>query len=108
MKGLGMVLVLLGLLCPAFGQQGDVQPAPVGREVTIKGPLLSTFHFKGPEAQAHDPEAHKGGKSILVMYAFDGPPEVKAALDEVLDEYYPEVRSSPPGITTRTPRKFSW
>jgi len=73
--------VLVFLAAGSACAQEDVK-APE-KEVTIKGPLLSTFHFKGPEAEAHKP-------SILVMYAFDGPPEVKATLQEVLDKYYPK------------------
>ena len=55
------------------------EAVPAAGEVTLKGPLLSAFHFKGQKLDGE-----------LVMYAFDGPPEVRATLDEVLDKYYPK------------------
>jgi formylglycine-generating enzyme required for sulfatase activity len=98
MRRLWVLLAVFALLSAALAREAvmplaEAQTLPVGNEVTLKGPLLSTFHFKGPEADAHDPEARKGETSILVMYAFDGPPEVKAALEEVLDKYYPKEGS---------------
>jgi len=88
MRGLATALVLVGLLCPAFGRQAAAQTAeaPVaGAEVTIKGPLLSTLHLyleQGPKFVDKD--------AIPVLYAFDGTPEVKATLEEILKTGFPE------------------
>lgn len=58
---------------------------PAAGEVTIKGIMLSTWHFYKHAAQGPSADPKKGFD--LVIYAFDGPPEMQATLREVLAAY---------------------
>jgi formylglycine-generating enzyme required for sulfatase activity len=89
MNRIALLAVVLASALAALAQQPAGSPAASqavsadsGTEITVKGPLISAFHFKG---QRLDGE--------LVVYAFDGPPEVKITLDQLLDKYYPKEGS---------------
>ena len=59
------------------------------QEVTLKGPLLSTFHLY---LERGYPRMRGGTKDVVpVLYAFDGTPEVRATLAEILKNGYPEA-----------------
>ena len=79
---LALAIVGAGLFAEA---QVATSAAPVqasGPEVTLKGPLLSAFHFKGQKLDGD-----------LVLYAFDGSPEIRATLDAVLARNFPREGS---------------
>jgi len=69
---------------------GDpVGPAevPGGQEVTLRGVVVCSAQC-AVESKIEDPTADE--HNYLVLYAFDGTPEVRAALDAVMEECYPE------------------
>ena len=83
MKGLTVVLVMLGLVSTVFGQEpvkapAQGQPVAAGKEVTIKGVLLWE--------QACNPK--KDGGEQQVLYAVEGTPEVNAEIDSLMKECY--------------------
>lgn len=84
MRTLLTALVVASVACLAAAEPAASQPAPAGR-VTIKGIMLSTWHFYKHELPARN-QSPKGTKDKfdLVMYAFDGPADVQNTLQEVL------------------------
>jgi len=81
MRRIAVGLIVLGWLSSVLAQQTATPPAvgqlaTPGNEVTLRGAVLTTGHY------------YQNTKEVfLVMYAFDGPPEVKKTLDEVLAQY---------------------
>lgn len=89
MNQFAILAVILTSALAALAQQPTSAPsasqaasAAIGTEITVQGPMVSAFHFKGQKLDG-----------ALVVYAFDGSPEAKAALDKVLDKYYPKEGS---------------
>ena len=87
----------IGLVMLAAGtaSAGADDAKSTSKEVTLKGPLLSAFHFKGQKLDGD-----------LVIYAFDGPAEVKATLDDVLDKYFPKEGSLDAARATELQKQF--
>jgi hypothetical protein len=74
-------------VAPADSPLAPAAAPGVASPVTIKGVILSTWHFYKHEMPAN--QSPKGTKDHfdLVMYAFDGPPDVQKTLQEVLEKY---------------------
>ena len=91
MRILLTALVLVSFACLAAAQPAASQPAAAG-QVTIKGIMLSTWHFYKHELPGRNqsPKASKD-KFYPVIYAFDGPPAVQKTLQEVLSKWPAEV-----------------
>ena len=68
-------LIVLGWLPLALAQTTTTPPT-TAHEVTLRGVVLTTGHY------------YRTDKDVfLVIYAFDGPPEMKKTLNEVLAQY---------------------
>jgi formylglycine-generating enzyme required for sulfatase activity len=70
-----MFTALAGYLC------GGEQPAAKGGEVTLKGSLVCN----GATIPAPKEEDH-----VMVLFAIDGTTEVRAEVDKIMKEFYPE------------------
>ena len=57
------------------GEPASAQAPPAGGEVTIKGIMMSTWHFYRHAVNSVESPSGEGRKFDLVIYAFDGPPE---------------------------------
>jgi len=57
--------------------------APKGTQVTIKGPAMCA-------RQCYLKQGAFDGCPYVAMYAIDGPPEIKAQFDDVIDKFCPE------------------
>jgi len=66
-----------GSLLVAEGTAPSPEGSPAGTSVTLKGMVLNNVHTGQKE-------------SSVFVYALDGPPEVKAELDKIMAECYPE------------------
>ena len=71
---------------PASSLATAAATQPAGDEVTIKGALLSTLHLY-LDRGGSPMEKERTDDVIPVLYAFDGPPEVKATLEDVLKKF---------------------
>ena len=98
MQSRNLAILACGLLVLAAGVAPVVLAADApagGKEVTIRGPLLSAFHFKGQKLDGD-----------IIIYAFDGPPDVLATLADVLDKYYPKEGSLNADQATALQKQF--
>jgi formylglycine-generating enzyme required for sulfatase activity len=76
MRGIPVATLLVALFTvPTVWAADPPAGDAAGKTITIRGPMVSAFHFKGQKLDGE-----------LVVYAFDGPVEVKATLNDVLDK----------------------
>ena len=81
-KACGWTLVLAALGCVVWARiAAAADPPPAGREVTLKGSLVCN----GACIADPRPDDH-----LLVLYAIDGTPEVRAEVEKIMAEFYPE------------------
>ena len=85
--GMSLVVLSLAVSVPAVWANSAVQPKPAvtGAEVTIAGVMMCEICCTRDLAR----EAEKEAEKTLVLFALEGTPEVKAALDDIMREYYP-------------------
>lgn len=62
-------------------------PASAPGQVTIKGVILSTWHFYKHKLPKNQSPKDSSEHFDLVLYAFDGPPEVQKALQDALSKW---------------------
>lgn len=88
MKAPTLLVLLVCFACCARGQAPATVPA--AGEITIKGILLSSWNYYSHEMPANQSPKGSKDKFDLVLYAFDGPPEVQKMLADTLARYYPQ------------------
>jgi hypothetical protein len=82
-KACGWTLVLAALGCAVWARSAPAAeaPPPAGVEVTLKGSLVCN----GACIADPKPDDH-----LLVLYAIDGTPEVRAEVEKIMAGFYPE------------------
>ena len=93
MRVLATVAILFGLFSPAHAQ------ARAADDVTVKGILLSSWNYYQHKMPRNQSPKGTREKFDLVLYAFDGPAEVRKTLADILAEYYPEEGLDAPHAT---------
>lgn len=90
MMWLGAMVVMLtagGVAGDPVGDPVGPGDGPGGPEVTLRGVVVCSAQYS-VERVTEDPTADE--HNYLALYAFDGTPEVRAALDGVMEECFPE------------------
>lgn len=88
MRAPTLLALVLCFVCFACGQAPAT--ASAAGEITIKGILLSSWNYYRHEMPANQSPKGSKDKFNLILYAFDGPPEVQKALTDTLARYYPQ------------------
>jgi len=75
--------VLASVLTCGYGRAQETRPAPQGPQVTLKGVLTwEATCIPNPTRKDYD-------EKMLVFFAVEGSPEVKAEADSIMKEYWP-------------------
>ena len=83
-------LMTAQVLAKSFATK-DVQftlyPSIIGQTVTLMGNRLTHVHVR--EEAGWDNKTQKGKNEFVFLMAFDGPPGIKAEVDQIWNDYYP-------------------
>ena len=79
--GPGLAASILMLIALAGHGLAEDQPPPPAREVTLKGSVVCNG------ACIPDPKVHD---HVMVVFAIDGTREIRAELDKIMKEFYPD------------------
>ncbi len=88
MRAPTLLLLVLCVVCHACGQAPAT--ARSAGEITIKGILLSSWNYYRHEMPANQSPKASKDKFDLVLYVFDGPPEVQKTVADTLARFCPQ------------------